>query len=270
MYLCGDIGGTKTLLASFSDAGELIDSVRFATSQDYDEFLQELAFQTLKLGKHDYRAASMAFPGTIDREEGVGKWFGNLPWKNVKLQADIERLFECPVIIENDAKAGGLSEAKIFSDFNRVLYVAIGTGIGVSLIIDGVISTAIGDSGGHDLLLEYDGKTQAWEGFASGKAIVKQFGKEAREIKDVASWKKIARNIALGLRDLVAMTEPEAVIIGGGVGVHFSKFGKLLEEELKQYKTPMTNMPVLLKAKNPDEAVLYGAYLLAKERYGSR
>ena len=37
-----DIGGTKTLVAVFDDSGEIIEQEKFSTSQNYNEFLQNL------------------------------------------------------------------------------------------------------------------------------------------------------------------------------------------------------------------------------------
>jgi glucokinase len=69
--------------------------------------------------------------------------------------------------------------------------------------------------------------------------------------------------------DLLAIIQPEVVIIGGGVGTHFDKYGKLLETELKKYQTPLVPIPPIRAAQRPEEAVIYGCYELVKETYGS-
>jgi glucokinase len=122
MYLCVDVGGTKTLLAAFTDEGELTKEVRFETPAAYSDFLEQFESNLKQLQQTDFRAAAVAIPGQIDRKEGIGLSFGNLSWKNVPVQADIERISKAPVMVENDAKAGAIFEAvKVTNEFKRVL-----------------------------------------------------------------------------------------------------------------------------------------------------
>ena len=103
--------------------------------------------------------AAVAIPGHVDRDRGIGIRFGNLPWENVPVGHDIEKIFDAPVLVENDAKLGGLSEALLLKGkFKKVLYLTISTGIGIGLIIDGQIDTDISDGGGRSILLEHRGK----------------------------------------------------------------------------------------------------------------
>jgi len=271
MYLAVDIGGTKTLLACFDASGTIIKQDKFPTAPDYNAFLQHLTAHIDAFHVDSYQAGGVAAPGMIDREEGIGMVFGNLPWQNVSLQADIEKIIKAPVIVENDSKVAGLSEAKlIINEFKKVLYVTIGTGIGTGLIINGVIDSELADSESGHILLEHEGKLQTWESFASGKAIVEKYGNKASDITDPAALKDIAHNIAVGLINLIAVLQPEVIVIGGGVGTHFNKFKEPLMTELKKYEMPLVPIPPVRGAQRAEEAAIYGCYELAKERYGSR
>lgn len=270
MYLGIDVGGTKSLIAAFKTDGTLLEKQRFPTPSSYDEWLTAVAAALALLKTSDFQTGCVAVPGKVDRTEGIVLAFGNLKWRNVPIQADLERLVHCPITVENDAKAGGLSEALELKDhYRRVVYVTIGTGIGTAIIIDGAIDPDFVDSEGGHMKLEHNGKLQDWESFASGKAIVKLFGHEARDITDASTWKTISRNIAAGLLDLIAVLQPEIIIIGGGVGVHYDRFGKYLENYLKQYENPLMPIPPIQQAKRPEEAVIYGCYALAKSKYAS-
>ena len=77
----------------------------------------------------------------------------------------------------------------------------------------------------RDGVIWLDGELVPWETFASGKAIVRRFGKLASEIDDPAIWKIISRDLALGIIDMAANIQPDVIIIGGGVGTHFKKYG---------------------------------------------
>jgi len=97
MYAGVDIGGTKVLAAVLNDKGEIIERVKFPTPQNYDEFLAELAKVVDNFSTHDFQAAGVGMPATaIDRHEGTGLTFSNLPWRNVPIQHDLEQLFHCP------------------------------------------------------------------------------------------------------------------------------------------------------------------------------
>lgn len=69
----------------------------------------------------------------------------------------------------------------------------------------------------------------------------------------------------MGIIDIDANVYPDAIIIGGGVGTHFHKYGKFLRAELKKYENPMVKTPNVYQAKHPEEAVIYGCYELIKD-----
>ncbi len=269
MYLAIDIGGTKTLVASLNDDGVIIERERFETPPDYNHFIKTLADNVAKLSTDKFLVCGVGFPGRLDRKRGIGIAMGNLPWENVPIQADIKNMLHCPVVIHNDAKLAGLSESMLIKDqYSRVLFVTISTGIGTGIIVDQQIEEAFADSEGGQMLLEYNGKQQPWEDFASGKAIVKRYGKQAHDITDATTWKHIAQDIALGLVDLIAMIQPEVIILGGSVGNYLERFVDPLNNILKRHETPLVPIPPIIKAQRPDDAVLYGCYDLAKSVYG--
>lgn len=271
MYLGVDIGGTKTLVASLDDHGVITEKIRFETPKTYEEFLDNFKTAKSQLKCYDYQSGGVGAPGIIDRVRGCGLWFGNLTWENVPLDADIERIMKCPIIVENDAKMAALSEAMLLKHkYSKVLYVTISTGIGYGLVVDQKIVSSIGDGGGRKMLVEHRGKLVPWESFASGRAIVARYGKKAQDITDAATWRAIVRDLKLGLLELIAVTEPEVIVFGGSVGAYFDRFGKYLEEELEKYKTPLVNLPHLVAAQRPEEAVLFGCYDLARETFDAK
>ncbi|MDB5185810.1 MAG: hypothetical protein JWL85_333 [Candidatus Saccharibacteria bacterium] len=271
MYAAVDIGGTKTLIAVFDATGKLLEQQKFPTPKNYEEFLSEVSVSVAKLSTDDFQAAGVAIPGKVDRKHGRGLVFGNLPWENVPIQADMERILKCPVVVENDANLAGLSEALyVKHEYNKVLYVTVSTGIGGGYITDGMINPTFEDAEIGQILLEHEGKLQRWEDFASGRAIVAKFGKKAFEIEDPQDWYIISRNIAIGLIDLIATLTPEAIVLGGGVGGNLPKFKNRLVEQLKIYENPMITVPPILEAKHPEEAVIYGCYELAKIQHHKR
>lgn len=263
MYLGIDIGGTKALLAVFSSDGKILKHGKFPTPKKYSDFLTQLKIALEQLGEYQIRACCCAVPDTsMDRKKGVVFGFGNLGWRYVTIAKDIRMMINgAPVLIENDAKLAGFFEANnITHELKRVLYITISTGIGYSIINNGIIDLEISDAGGHGMILDHDGKLEAWEDYASGKALARKYNKKASEIDDPNIWKEYVVGLAQGINQLLVAFEPDVVVVGGGVGAHFEKFGHLLNEELKKYENRMVKMPPIIKAKRPEEAVIYGCY----------
>lgn len=271
MKVAIDIGGTKTLLAAMREDGQISTPIKFPTDRTYNVFIENLAdhaAEILALGAVD--AVAAAVPGRVDRQNGIGISFGNLPWEDVPIQADINKIFNCPVLIENDANLAGLSEAHLLKgQYEKVLYITISTGIGTGIITNGAIDPAFADSEGGQMPLEHDGKLVSWESFASGSAIVAKYGKRAADIHDEATWREIVPLFARGILDLLATVQPQAVVIGGGVGSHFDQFGELLQEELNRFATDLVPIPPILPAQHAEQAVVYGCFDLLNAAYGT-
>ncbi len=266
MYLCIDVGGTKTLCAVFTEAGELVESRKFKTPPIYKEFVALLGEEITALQHRNFKACAIAVPGRVDRKTGTGLGFGNLDWKDVPIGKDVKKLTGLKPVVENDANAAGLSEARLLgSKHSRVLYITVSTGIGGGFVLDGQLDPDMLDYEPGHMMLEYDGKLQKWEKFASGKAIVARFGKPASEIQSQATWTIIAHNIAYGLIDQIVVLHPDIIVIGGGVGAHFEHFGRLINDELRSYQSNIIDIPPVVEAKRAEEAVIYGCYELAKQ-----
>lgn len=268
MYLAIDIGGSKTLVAIFSEVGEIVYKNKFKTDHNYNNFLKDLQ-KAVDEGaeRHKIRYCCCGAPGQIDRQRGIAVTFGNLPWSKVPLARDVSKLLGgLSVSLENDAKLAALSEAQlVHKKYKKVLYITISTGIGDGTIIDGKIDPDFADSEAGHMVLDHGGKLKKWEDLASGRALVEKYGKKASEINDPAIWKEFAGNIARGLDPLVAIVQPDIVIVGGGVGAHFDKFGSFLDAELKKFANKMVQIPPIMQAKRPEEAVIYGCYEYAKQ-----
>lgn len=270
MYLGIDIGGTKTLLATFSDEGELLESLKFPTPKKYEDLLVEIKNNSQQLEHNDFKAVGVGSPGLVNRKDGVLITRGKPGWENLPVKADIEQIFHTPAIFENDAKLAGLSEAQLIKSTHPVaLYITISTGIGCSVVRNGKLDPSFLDMEVGWAMIEHKGEFEKWEDFASGRAIVAQFGKLASEIDDKNTWKTIVRYWYAGLSSLFATIQPDALIIGGSVGTHFERYGDLLKEAVKKYETPLTPAPEIFQAQRSEQAVAYGCYHIAQQHHES-
>src|SRR5688572_4953599 len=127
MYLAVDIGGTKTLIASFDEAGTIVDRLKFETNPDYDAFITDLKQRIRDSGDlSDVAAIGVAAPGHIEDDNGIVEGFGNLGWSHKDLSGDLADL-GVPIVLDNDANLGALGEAIVGAGASKrkVLYITI-------------------------------------------------------------------------------------------------------------------------------------------------
>ena len=268
MYLTIDIGATKTLLAVFTKDGKLSEHQKFPTPNKYPDLISKIKNELIHLKEKEFERAVVAVPARLDRARGIAIAFGNRDWQNITIQHDLESAIHIPVTIENDTKLAALSEALLIKDeFNKVLYITISTGISSGLIVNGIIDPSLADSESGQMWFDHNGKYEQWEDFASGRAIVAKYGQRASEITDPKIWESVAHDLSIGFIQLIAIIQPEVIIIGGGVGAHYSKFKQPLLKELHKLELPIIPIPPIRAAKRPEEAVIYGCYELARRHH---
>lgn len=268
MYLGIDVGGTKTLLAIFSKDGQVLKELKFPTSQDYDQFKIELRSNLAKIVTDGLTGVGIGLPGLIDHATGetidAG---GNLAWKHVNLKTDVQAMLpHKKVVIHNDAKLAALSEAAVCDKkYDRIMYITLSTGIGGGVITNHKIDDDYINFEPGRMRFELDGQNQSWEGFASGKALLKHFGKQASDLEDPAAWRQYAHWLAMGFEELLPTVQPSLIIIGGGAGAHLEKFLSYLTDELNSIGDALVAVPPIVKARRPEEAVIYGCYEYIKQ-----
>lgn len=272
MYLSVDIGGTKTLIAVFDEDGKLVVKHKYPTDHDFDAFMNDLRGGIKKVWTDEIKAIAVAAPGRINRKTNFVVSFGNLPWKNVDIAGALSDEFNTQVFIDNDANLAGLAEAHTPSaeKYRKVLYITVSTGIGTGFVVDGELSPLLADSEGGHIIFEHEGMQMDWEDFASGSAIKKTYGKFAYEIEDEKTWENIAHSLSVGFQHLIAILQPDLIVVGGSIGTHFDKFSKYLNNDLKKMASKFSDnlfeFPDVAKANHPQQSVIYGGYLLSKSR----
>lgn len=264
MLVTVDTGGTKTLIASFSEDGVLGKQIKFPTpktTSEYVTLLTEILVQ--EFGGEVVDAVSIAIPGII--EKGVAIWCNNLGWANFDVGAAFKGVLgDAPIFVENDANLAGLAEARSLRSMPRfVMYVTISTGVGTGIIVNGRIDPTLRHCEGGLSLLEFQGVQKQWEKFASGKAIYKMYHKFGRDIHSKRTWRQIADRISRGFLALTPLLQPDIIVIGGSIGVYFDQFIKPLNEILVRKMPPHIAVPKIVKALHPEEAVIYGCYYYA-------
>ncbi len=254
MHLSVDIGGTKTLIALFSKRGRVLKKCKFKTAQGSKTFIRELCNNLADFQKYKIGSIVVAIPGKVQKNYTVK--FGNRAWGNIDIFTPIKNLFSCPIYFENDANLATLYEAGRFP--GKVIFLTFSTGIGGGIVENNkILPESEKFEPGHKKYY-YNGKKQEWEDIAAASAIEKYYHVDwATSLKKKAELEDIAKRIYLGLPDIVNNHRPNTIILGGPLGKNFKFYLKFLPNNLGvKYRPP----------KRPNESVIYGGYLYAKQK----
>ena len=267
-YIGIDLGGTNLRAAiADTDTGEIFYQRKCPTraSEGKDAVIQRIVqlINEIKAESNGntIKGIGIGVPGTPDIDTGVIEFLPNLPgkWLNVPLGAIIEEQVKLPVALINDVRAITLGEWMFGAGrgSGTVACLAIGTGIGGGVVINGQFHLGIGGTAGEfgHHVVEVDGLPCGCGGkgclelYASGPAIAAMGAKEVMhghttrigELVDhdlnridagvVVQAAKEGDPIALGILqragtylgiavgNIVGIISPEKVIFGGGVSV---------------------------------------------------
>jgi len=264
MIVAVDTGGTKTLIAGYTEAGKITTEYKFPTPQKTSEYVEQLKYHlNILFGERKVDAIVIALPGTV--KNGVAVWCNNLKWKNFDVATELKGILGgAPLYVDNDANLAGLAETRQLKPMPECsLYVTISTGIGSGIITEGKIDPALRYSEAGRALIEFDGVVREWESFASGKAIYNTYGKFASEIKSKRTWNQIADRISRGFLAVIPILQPDCIIIGGSIGTYFEKYDTQLKAILREKLPDHIELPKFYKAAHPEQAVIYGCYYYA-------
>lgn len=261
MIVTVDTGGTKTLVAAFTNKGEMKAHFKFPTPKNTVKYIALLreALESLPIkGRVD--AVSIALPGIIKND--IALWCKNLGWRNFDIKKELGSIFNsAPILVDNDANLAGLAEARMMKTiYPSVLYVTVSTGIGTGFITDGDINPGMRYSEGGQMLVEFDGRVCEWERFASGRAIYETYGKYANEITSKRQWRHIADRISRGFLAIIPLSQPDVVVFGGSMGTYFDRYEEYLVGLLEEKLPPHITRPHFIQARHPEHAVAYGGY----------
>ena len=273
MILGVDVGGTKTLFALFDDNAKTPDKIvlrkKIPTPDTYQIFCEEI-LSFVEESKIKVSVASFAIPGPISKDNRSVPVLGNKTWENLSIVNDFEKLLHCSVVIHNDAKLGGLSEAISGAGKDSLVnvYISLSTGIGIGVIVDRKIEPEMSRDEVGMMPFEKNGKLVAWEEFASARAFNKRFNMKVSEAKSYEIWDEYAQDVALGLSHIVSTINTDVVVIGGPVGEYFSRLKEPLLHHLHKalsVKKQLTPVPKIVAAKYPNDCVIRGCFYAAKQ-----
>jgi len=265
-----DIGGTKIAVGVVDQKGHLLAKKECPTDvpRGFDCAMQRVAAMLAQCAQQadvKLRGIGIGCAGPVDRVTGTLGNVNNLVgWQGSNPLQFLAREFGVPVAMENDADAAALGELYWGAGMNkaRFLYVTIGTGIGVSVILDGKVYRGVDGCHpeiGHHILDASGppcscGVRGCWESLAAGPALVAWLCENApaaydhcnltaREIcaraQDSDAWaqravEREAHYLGLGLANLITMFAPETIVLGGSVMKSAHLFLDRMREVIRQ------------------------------------
>ena len=270
MYIAIDIGGTKTLLALFSEGGRLKKRLKMKSWQEPDKWVSEMAKnlpRVLPFRRKSIKAITISYPGVLT--DGCPGHAHNLPlWDGPKMAESIKNLFKnnrvnCPIYYKNDADLGALYEC--FDYTGKTLYLTFGTGIGGGIVIDHHLARASADFEPGHKIYSYHGLKKEWEKISSSKAIrAANNDLDVTKISDLRALEDVAKRLSIGLIDLIEEHRPRQIVLSGPIVAVFPGFKDFLEINLAAKFGE--KFPKVYPAKKPQESVIYGAYLYGKSK----
>lgn len=316
--LAADIGGTKILAALVTRDGQVLAKERRPTMADKgpQTAISQLfsALDSLlslrKMVPAQLHSLSIACAGGIDTARGVVTTSPNLPgWIDIPLRDVVKDRYRVKTFLLNDSSAAALGEHRfgIGRGTQNFVLLAVGTGIGGGIIINGKLySGTVGSAGelGH-MTIDVNGpvcncgNTGCLEELASGRVMAREAKRRinqgeksalvammAAKIEDITAEKigvaarhgdKLASEVitdaatylGVGMVNLVNIFNPEIIAIAGGV----ANLGDLLLEParriVRERAFPVAARAVkIVTAQLGDEAGVLGAAAFAFEQNG--
>ena len=304
-----DIGGTSVRAAVIDADGEIHASLRDATPPTERETEDILVTLINKLaGTHAVSAVGLAVAGFVSQDRSRVMFAPHLAWRDADVPERISRRVQLPVVMDHDVNSAAWAEFRRGASAGTriALLIALGTGIGAGLIIDGEIyrgAHGVAPELGHLTVLPGGrpcacGKRGCWERYCSGTAladtarermtsgdapILRQLsGDDPAAVTGtmvavaategdpaaLAAMDDLGHWLAIGLALVTDVLDPEVIVVGGGVASAAGMFLPLAVSEFAGSITGAGHRPVprVELARFGDRAGIIGAALLAAWR----
>ena len=186
--------------------------------------------------------------------DGAPDGADTVDWRGLDVGAALGRT----AVIESDVVAAAIAEGRYGAagGLGSFLYFSVGSGVSYSLVVDGV---AYRGSRGHAIVVG----APPVERVAGGAALARRFGRPAADVLagagGTAVAAEVADELATAIAWLVNALDPEAVIVGGGLGLAPQIFERVTAVVPERLYEPRADGPPILRAGLGDVAPLVGA-----------
>lgn len=247
MYYVGiDIGGTNVKYGLVTETGEIVTDSKVSTSHNGADLIQTIK-TIVSNYQQDYpiRAVGLSVPGVVE-ENGYLTTGGSIQdFYGIDLKGILEETLDLPVFIENDANSAALAEKWLGAgkNYQHILCVVVGTGIGGGIIINGELFRGAHSNAGEfgfmvvqpienqDTRLATLSLTGSVQCGVVSPYEVSQYGHETNQLDGervfrlAAEGDSVAQDLidrfysrlAIGIFNMGISFDPEIVLIGGAI-----------------------------------------------------
>lgn len=235
-----DVGGTKCLGVVINVDGDIssehdvIRQVRHSTPHA-SQLVDALTVLVGELG--DFDTLGVGVPGLITLD-GVMRASPNIPGSvDVYVRSELSSRLGRQVVVDNDGNLAALAEWRYGAGrgARNMWMVTLGTGIGGGHVVGGAVQRGVNGFAGEigHMVVNPDGprctcgRKGCWEVYASGRGLKMLAAGEPGEsvierarrgdADAVTVLEAFARWVALGLSNLTNISDPDVIVIGGGV-----------------------------------------------------
>lgn len=245
-----DLGGSKTEIAAFDEAGtELLRHREPTPANDYAATLALIAKLISDAERTLGTTATIGIgtPGALSPSTGLMRNSNSTCLNQKPFRIDVQRVLGRDVRLANDANCFALSEARdgAAAGAASVFGVILGTGVGGGIVINGRVvdgPNAIAGEWGHNPLPWpedderpgapcYCGKRGCIETFLSGPGLARDYAQGlgaslsaeeivARSASEAAAGQALLRyenRLARALASVINVLDPEVIVLGGGL-----------------------------------------------------
>lgn len=249
-----EAGGTKMVCALGREDGSIIEQVSIPTTTPEEtipliiNYFKDKEIEALGIGSFG--------PVDVNKDSETYGFILDTPktaWKYYDFLGNLKKELQVPMELDTDVNGSCLGEMTFGSSkgLDSVVYVTIGTGVGVGAAVNGqLLHGMLHPEAGHILLRqhpddEFEGNCPyhgtCLEGLAAGPAIEKRWGKKAVELKnDEKVWEIEAFYIAQALMNYILTLAPRRIILGGGV-MHQEQLFPAIRKEVKRLMNDYLN-----------------------------
>lgn len=277
-----DIGGTKILVSAWGQGGITEHRVELADRANTD--LVDFVLKAINhcIGDQKLKALTIGVPGVVDQDHGSLGIAPNLPgWESINIAETFSSRLRVPVEVENDVNLAAYGEF-IWRSSQDMTFIAIGTGIGGGIVIDGEIVHGNTGAAGEVFDIPVPGvdptQLRPVEDIACGPGLENLYTEIAgqplsppeilrRINSDAAAEQAVdvfGRSVAILVSAIHGILEPDLVVIGGGLGVQ-DEILRSIDAHLQAFKRRSVRVePSLLEARASTLGALARAAQLAK------
>ena len=278
-----DLGGTKIAAARYDQKNweqQAADRIETHADEGFLHVFNDMIQLIDSLRTEDTVGIGIGVPGLIHQPKGEIQVTPNIPGsEGFPLKQEVRKRTGLEVAVDNDVNCFALAESKLGAakKHSVVVGIALGTGVGGGIIIDGKIfqgANGYAAEIGHMLLVpgqppyETDDKRGEIEQFFSGTAMGKRCENAASPDEylngETCSFmhKSIYQEVSWMCTNLIHLLDPSIIVFGGSAGHALAPHFEKIKEELMNWLLPGTPVPQLKLAELKNAGTMGAALLI--------